>query len=166
MNPKIQEVAHIWAVWNGGNGTDQFTVYRAEEVNGENINAWNLNGTFNVTWTYNRMSETVYGRPGSLDEGVAYEFHAAIQRPTRRLTVDPQGTLNPGTASTSYMLYPLDISEAGTPTAVREIIIDKAVVGVTYYNLIGQESRKPFEGINIVVTRYSDGSISSSKVLY
>jgi hypothetical protein len=36
---------------------------------------------------------------------------------------------------------------------------------VRYYNLMGVESEKPFEGINIVVTRYADGSVSSSKIM-
>ena len=39
------------------------------------------------------------------------------------------------------------------------------VVDVTYYNMQGMKSSKPFDGINIVVTRYSNGSVSSTKVL-
>lgn len=39
------------------------------------------------------------------------------------------------------------------------------VVDVTYFNLQGMKSSVPFDGINIVVTRYSNGSVSSTKVL-
>jgi hypothetical protein len=39
------------------------------------------------------------------------------------------------------------------------------VVSVTYYNLQGVESKTPFDGINIVVTRYSDGTASSRKIV-
>jgi hypothetical protein len=53
----------------------------------------------------------------------------------------------------------------GTPTAVLELNAMKTVASVTYYNLMGVESKKPFDGVNIVVTRYSDGSISTQKVL-
>jgi len=35
-----------------------------------------------------------------------------------------------------------------------------------YYNVMGQQSSKPFDGINIVVKRYSDGTTSSTKVRY
>ncbi len=184
MNPKIQEVAHIWAVWCGdddatGEYKNLFSVYRAEHKPNENINAWNLNGTFRVKWDYNcknRASdphENVYGRAIGLVEGVAYEFHAAIFRPTDNrpssLRADgepePQGSLNEGTPSPDYVLYPLDIKDGGTWTAVVEKNAPKTVVGVSYYNLIGVESKKPFDGVNIVVTRYSDGSTSTTKVL-
>jgi hypothetical protein len=63
------------------------------------------------------------------------------------------------------MVYPLDMSNDGTPTAVLELNAMKTVASVTYYNLMGVESSKPFDGVNIVVTRYSDGSTSTQKVL-
>jgi hypothetical protein len=107
----------------------------------------------------------VYGRPKNLVTDMAYEFHAVIQRRATRLTVDPQGTANAGTPSPSYMLYPVDMSDSGTPTAVLEVSAVKAVVGVSYYNLMGQESKRPFEGINIEVTRYSDGTTSARKLM-
>lgn len=178
VNPKIQEVARVWAVWCGNDETtgerkDLFSVYKAEHKENENINAWNLNGTFHVKWDYNCKSKDSgvdgYGAPAGLVEGVAYEFHAVVMRPKTRLTangdVEPQGTLNPGTATPDYEIYPLDVKDGGTPTAVVEVFGTKTVVGVIYYNLMGQQSSKPFEGINIVVTRYSDGSTSSVKVL-
>ena len=169
INPKIQEVAHIWAVWSEAGDADIFTVYEPEHKENENINAWNLNGTFLVDWTYNRLSEYAYGRPSMLEDNMAYEFHAVVMRPNAsgraRRATEPQGTANPGTASPDYMLYPLDVSNDGTPTAVVELSTSTAVVDVTYYNLMGVESKTPFEGINIVVTRYNDGSTSAIKVL-
>ena len=49
-------------------------------------------------------------------------------------------------------------------TAVNEI---NAIyeVGKTYYNAQGIESDKPFDGVNIVITRYSDGSTKTNKVV-
>ena len=172
VNPKSQEVAHIWAVWNGGD-EDLFTVYQTEHKENENINAWHLNGTFRVNWSYNctgidpnESSALVYGRPTDLVPNMAYEFHAVVMKPnSTRLTVAPQGTAEPGTPSQSYIIYPLDMSNGGTPTAVIELDATKNVVIERYYNLMGVESSKPFEGVNIVVTRYNDGSISTRKVL-
>ena len=46
-----------------------------------------------------------------------------------------------------------------------EDVTNKTVAGVKYYNLMGVESNEPFNGVNIVVTRYTDGSISTQKVL-
>ena len=50
-------------------------------------------------------------------------------------------------------------------TAVEEVAASKTVKSVRYYNLMGMESEQPFQGINIVVTRYNDGSISTVKVM-
>jgi hypothetical protein len=36
---------------------------------------------------------------------------------------------------------------------------------VRYYNILGQASDKPFDGINIEVTTYSDGHTTSKKLL-
>ena len=51
------------------------------------------------------------------------------------------------------------------PTAINNICDVKQVVGVKYYNVAGIESDTPFQGVNIVVTRYSDGSTSTVKIL-
>ena len=53
----------------------------------------------------------------------------------------------------------------GVVTAVKEIAYHGEVVGQTYYNIQGMESDQPFDGVNIVVTRYSDGTVSTSKVI-
>lgn len=51
------------------------------------------------------------------------------------------------------------------PTAVGEIEAAKTVANVAYYNLAGQQSAEPVEGVNIVVTTYSDGSTTTAKVI-
>lgn len=48
-------------------------------------------------------------------------------------------------------------------TGIFDIDGAKQVAGVKYYNVAGIESDKPFDGINIVVTRYSDGSVVTRK---
>ena len=50
-------------------------------------------------------------------------------------------------------------------THVNEMGIDRVPVSTTYVNSLGMQSDKPFEGINIVVTRYSDGTTSTVKVM-
>jgi hypothetical protein len=51
-------------------------------------------------------------------------------------------------------------------TAVGEIKYVGDVVSVTYVNPLGMTSDRPFDGINIVLTRYSNGTTSTSKVMY
>ena len=55
--------------------------------------------------------------------------------------------------------------EDGIPTAVENVNADKAVAGVQYVNLAGMTSDKPFDGMNVVVTTYSDGTTSTAKVI-
>ena len=54
----------------------------------------------------------------------------------------------------------------GIATWVMELNSDRQVVGVTYVNPMGMTSDRPFEGMNIIVTRYSDGSCRTSKVMF
>ena len=51
------------------------------------------------------------------------------------------------------------------PTAISTVSCDKQAVSNTYFNIAGMASDKPFDGINIVVTRYSNGSRTVTKVM-
>lgn len=50
-------------------------------------------------------------------------------------------------------------------TAVDNVNAAKAVKHITYYNLQGQSSAEPHEGVNIVKTVYTDGSTRVDKVV-
>ena len=156
MNPKSQEIAHVMGVWHGN---DQFTVYERDSHN----NAYDYSGVINVDWDYNRVSQDQYGVP-ALVADTAYLFHMAIEL----LPQSSNGLRGgkPGAASTGYKGYPLDLPAHGAiPTNVVQLVSSKTVVGVSYYNVMGQESKTPHQGINIVVTRYSDGSTSTIKLM-
>lgn len=51
------------------------------------------------------------------------------------------------------------------PTGIDGVGVMNNVASVKYYNAAGVESDKPFQGVNIVVTRYSDGSTTTTKIL-
>lgn len=53
-----------------------------------------------------------------------------------------------------------------TPTAIGTVNAEAQVVNVTYYNVMGVASDRPYPGINIVEKRYSNGSTTTSKVIY
>ena len=56
--------------------------------------------------------------------------------------------------------------EGGNPaTAVTELTNNSEIVSKTYVNTQGMKSDKPFDGVNIVVTRFSDGTTTVSKVV-
>lgn len=53
----------------------------------------------------------------------------------------------------------------GTPTSVGTVKAQAQVASVTYYNAMGVASSRPHQGINIVVTRYTDGTTKTEKIL-
>jgi len=63
---------------------------------------------------------------------------------------------------TNYTAYAIEVPNPIT-TGVDEAAIERQPVAVTYVNALGQASTTPWTGINIVVTRYSDGSMQSTK---
>ena len=50
-------------------------------------------------------------------------------------------------------------------TGVEDVNAEKTVAGVVYFNLLGAASDRPFEGVNVVVTTYTDGTKSSKKII-
>jgi hypothetical protein len=82
--------------------------------------------------------------------------------------ITPYDDLN----KSKFIVFPLKGSSEdsngnsmGNVTAVNEVSSGRAIVGTRYYNLMGVGSDEPFDGINIVVTTYSDGSRTSRKIL-
>ncbi len=63
---------------------------------------------------------------------------------------------------TNYTIMPVN---ATSVTAINDIDLAKQVTKVTYINMTGLESNTPFQGMNIVVTLYNDGTKAISKVV-
>lgn len=59
----------------------------------------------------------------------------------------------------------IDLTVNKDVTAVEEINNSKTVASVVYYNLAGEQSAQPVDGVNIIVTTYSDGTRSTAKVI-
>lgn len=76
----------------------------------------------------------------------------------------------------SGIAIPKDAQDVTTPAQLSQILVNNKTTGVSdvnaktvksvkYVNTLGVQSDKPFEGINIVVTTYTDGTHSSVKVI-
>ncbi len=85
-----------------------------------------------------------------------------------------EGTLShPGVPARDAANYPFELGWyvvlTGDPsevvTGVSDVNLHEEVSKVTYVNMMGIESERPFEGVNIVVTRYTDGSVTTTKVI-
>ena len=162
-------------------GVNQLGFYGAfyvpSRVSGDDLRGWK----FNRLISDNEVANPIYGMPGiddgkgsngELKVGEAYIFHAAIQYPY--VPVDepskaPLRDLEPyGSDPEYYTVYPLDLmSPVDAFTAVSEVKSQESteIDSIRYYNIMGQESDVPFDGINIRVIRYKDGSMISKKIL-
>ena len=184
MDGKPQEMGLVVWCYYPGNG-DYF--YIPARV-GDQVNGHQFHGSFKADMSLCEdpnvdKSKTVaqcFDRSNldgnGIDQVKLYGFNAIVRKnpaynsgssngAPRRVDVAPyyDGTeTNP-----AYIVYPLNAGakSTGTVTSVAELASSRVVESVRYYNIMGMESEQPFEGINIVVTRYSDGSSSTAKVL-
>ena len=137
--PKAQEYAKIlWAVWDG------------EKMNNPE-NTYGFTGSFTIDPALNSKDFS------TLQIGKAYNFEAIIRKVVSGAKA----------SGDSYKVYPLNLN-GDVPTAINGVFSDVngEVVGVEYVNSLGVVSKRPFSGINIVVTRYSDGSATTVKKVF
>ena len=163
---KPMEVANVmWAMWDAASG--KFVV--ASPVNNS---TGRIDGAFyaDLTKYYNDSSNPI----GEIEDGGVYNFigFAAVNvNGVSASTLKGITTLAEGDAP-AMVVYPLenwqrqDKDPNGTITDIYTLDGYREVVGVEYVNATGLTSDKPFKGVNIVVTRYSDGSRTTVKKLY
>lgn len=159
VNPKIQEVCEVtFAKWNGS----YFVLSRRAGSQGDS----GINGAFNVDWKYNGGSI-----PEGLETGSIYKFKAIVQKPETSQSggVTMLKDENNNSPDGSYIVYPIDFDPKDVSNIITGINIvgvnSAQVTGVKYYNVAGVESDRPFQGVNIVVTRYNDGSMTTTKLV-
>lgn len=166
MNPKDGEWAIVaWAVWD--KAKQAFYVPASDD---EGTNAHGFTGGFKVDLRYNEDDITdVKMLDEQSDKGQnVYTFPALIVKNTATSASAPQrAAIKPDTRklSTTYTVYPLSLSAGSVVTGVSTVDQAKTVRSVVYYNLQGMASPTPHAGLNVVVTRYTDGSTQVTKVM-
>lgn len=175
LNPKIQEYAVVtWAMWDQNEDQQMFVVSARDGA--ENFE--NFNGAFNIGgWTYNVSpgDEVIEALNHSDNTANVYEFHIIVRR-----TSDSYGApiipvaagaprhaaIKPGQTASVIEAWPIDLVadfEGHLVTAVRDLKQSAQVQRVEYVNVAGMRSSKPFDGLNIVVTHYTDGTTATTK---
>ena len=170
ITPKISEYCKIkWAVYSGvENGKATFYVPVSTGEGG--MNQYDIAGrleiavderqdkeafmegySYNMTAIINNSGNTLPGR----DPSARNVAHAPIDYKTDGNTTGNGTNLILLTAETSDEI-----------TAVDDVKAEREVVGVRYFNLQGMTSVEPFNGVNIVITTYNDGTTATKKVLY
>lgn len=148
--PKANEYANVvWAVYNGADGAFYLPVHQGS------ANAQEFKAAFKVDYSLNSVATP------ELVNGDMYSFKALVKE-VAVATTDAKSTSD---ASTKFVVYPLDLDAKKVATGVNDVNSAKEVKGVSYFNMMGVESAQPFDGVNIMVTTYTDGTSSAAKVL-
>ncbi len=157
--PKANEYANVvWAVYNGTDGAFYLPVHQGS------ANAQEFKAAFKVDYSLNSVATP------ELVNGDMYSFEALVKEvavATTDAKSAPRKTANDSTVapSTKFVVYPLDLDANKVATGVNDVNSAKEVKGVSYFNMMGVESAQPFDGVNIMVTTYTDGTSSATKVL-
>ena len=159
VQPKPMELATVeWAQWNG----TMFTA-PAHDADHPHWNEAGLQGAFEYNDSYVSYTD-------ELEEGYIYRMGRAIAKLKSGISEPAGAPRRAEGAAVKYVVYPLSLEQTshiddnGVITEVTRVG-GREVTAVDYYNLAGQRSERPWQGINIVVTRYSDGTTQASKVL-
>lgn len=148
--PKANEYANVvWAVYNVTDGAFYLPSHTGS------INVQEFKAAFNVDYSLNSVDNP------ELTSGAVYSFKALVKE-VAVPTTDAKSTSD---ASTKFVVYPLDLDANKVATGVNDVNSAKEVKGVSYFNMMGVESAQPFDGVNIMVTTYTDGTSSAAKVL-
>ena len=167
MNPKDDEWAVVaWAVWD--KAAQAFYVPARDKEN----NKHGFTGGFNIDLSYNEGNvANTSDLDDKYDKGSnVYTFLALIKKNAANTSADSRrkAVVTPatGAVSSTYTIYPLELDAASVVTVVSDVTASKTVKSVTYYNTLGMAGPEPFGGLNIVVTRYTDGTATTRKVLH
>lgn len=145
--PKANEYANVvWAVYNEHDGAFYIPEHQGS------VNAQGFYAAFCVDYSLNSVDNP------ELTDGSVYSFEALVKEETRSTPIY-------GAISTKFVVYPLDLDANKVATGVNDVNSAKEVKGVSYFNMMGVESAQPFDGVNIMVTTYTDGTQSAAKVL-
>ena len=119
---------------------------------GENIFKNNGNGG-QLYDLYNNGTSTVYAQGNVWN--VAVQDSASIEQVVTHFADNPNLGL--------VIFMPAGEVE---PSSINDVAEAAPVESIRYFNILGRESEKPFEGVNIVVTRFTNGKVSTSKQLW
>ena len=172
MDPKPHEFCKVVWAYYGGSGN----YFIAPQREGDEINGHDFKGSFLANMSLCEDIDVVYEDvatyfSNSTDAGLLYGFNAIVRKTEANQANGAPHRIQPSDSGTeanpAYVVYPLNASSTSSDNVVdvKELLGGKTIESIHYYNTMGMEGKTPFEGINIVVTRFTDGSTSTYKVM-
>lgn len=158
MEDGVEYEPYMYRVWRICDGVRGYTI---DAATGNYVNdpAADRSGQVLVAEKLTNEPTCVFGDDNALDFGALTD--ASIKFLVRFYYVKVGQN-----ASEKPMYYVVEqlIDWNNNETAINEIS-DNRVISKTYYNSLGVASQTPFNGVNIVITRYSDGTTKSAKIV-
>ena len=113
-------------------------------------------------WSFAVTKEAVTN--GDIKFVARYYYKKVVTEPAS--PDQPSGMRGNRDSGADYAIYEKSTSSSNIVTGVNELWnTGKVVISQTYVNAQGMQSDKPFDGLNIVVTRFSDGTTTTTKVV-
>jgi len=159
--PKPMEYINL--AWNiCREKTDDYTYVFAVPAKGNGYNSENIAGA--VT----SIVDEAYCDPTiTFTAGNSYKGTTGVVKTNMMGDKAPRrAAAQSGDPSDTYRLYIVNPGSGDESTAITDLTAPThQVASIHYVNTLGQTSTTPWQGINIVVTHYSDGSTSTVKVV-
>ncbi len=158
--PKPQEYARLmWMEYYNEDESDDANA-RFITPSYEQNSKYNTANLVGEAWIDNSLNDDYANGKRYTHTNVYSDFNAIVQRTGNT----SRKAATTGTAS-SYVVLPLSIPQGNVVTGVTTVAGERTAVSVQYVSLTGNVSSQPLQGVNIVVTTWSDGSRTSTKVV-
>jgi len=183
VEPKPNEFAEIdWTIYHldTSTGIDTFSSPSNSGFTASFTVDWSYHDPYNKdTYLYEALDEGQFANCGvapELKDGGYKPWFAIIKyvqdegATSGDEETTPKAKLQANDATAGkYVVCPIYL-KSDMITAIDNINVDKrgdmrSLKSTRYYNMMGVESATPFEGVNIIVKEYSDGSRESSKAI-
>ena len=118
----------------------------------------------------NGISTGTFGTLRDVTQNIDMNFKIRMYYLVNNVTNRAPRRANGETTSPTGNYYVMEYNtpytfDTGVITGVEGIDANREVQNVTYYNTVGIPSQQPWSGVNIVVTRYTDGSSTTAKIV-
>ena len=128
-----------------------------------------MTATIGGDWTQGSVRDPwSFGLPASVTES---QVTFKIRFYYKKVVTDAQAQQNGGNGAKlgneaeEYFMAETEGNANDMIVGINEFMNGIVPVDVTYVNPQGMQSSRPFDGVNIVVTRYSDGSTRTTKII-
>lgn len=154
---------HPWAYYDCEHGEGVARAF--EEGDYLELTAVGIAEDGTETTTSIRLAEFANGELNAANDWTFFDLSSLGQVTMVYFTMTSTDAGDWGANTATYLCMDKFQVRDSQPTAVENLGAEKTVAGVSYVNVAGMTSDEPFNGVNIVVTTYTDGTTSTAKII-